>query len=201
MVWNNCGSNTGRMYPKLCNEFETSSHQEWKSVPHIRMDTLRRSRMISQVHRCINNRARSYMVSKFFMNSTLGYSSTRGPTSCNLKRPLSNHYHSSFEFQGAKMFNSLPDIIRSLTSSLAFNVAVRNFDLNNSNVSLVSLLYMFLLFYFCWYFTVACTAVLFLYLFCLPTILLFFFLIMPDLYILKIYSLFRYSIPVSRIKN
>ena len=123
-------------------------------------------------HRCINNRAPSYMVSKFFMNSTLGYSSTRGPTGCNLKR---NHYHSSFEFQGAKMFNSLPDTIRSLTSSLAFNVAVRNFDLNNSNVSLVLLLYMFLLFYFCWYFTVACTAVLFLYLFCLPTILLFFF--------------------------
>ena len=128
--------------------------------------------------------------------TTLGYSSARGPTSCNRKCPLSNHYHSSFEFQGAKMFNSLPDIIHSLTSSLAFNVAVRNFDLQC--VTSVVIVYVpFVLFLLVFYCSLYCCSVPVPFLFAYYTS---FFLIMQDLYILKIYSLFRYSIPVSRIK-
>ena len=54
--------------------------------------TLRRGRlnaMLYQVHRCINNYAPSYLVPKFFMNSTLaGYPSTCGVHKLHLNDPF-----------------------------------------------------------------------------------------------------------------
>jgi len=49
---------------------------------------------------------------------------TRGASKLHLKQPQSQHYHSSFEFQGAMAYNRLPETIRSLSNRQAFRRAI-----------------------------------------------------------------------------
>ena len=73
--------------------------------------TLKRRRhnaMLYQVHRSIHNGAPSYLGSKFIKNSALGYTVTCGFDKLHLRRPCTNLYRNSFEFQGALHYNKLP---------------------------------------------------------------------------------------------
>ena len=71
-----------------------------------------RNNMICQIHRCLLNQAPSYLSSKFSTNSSFGYTSTHGSSKIHLKRPVSEFYRSSFEYHGAKLYNDLPESIR-----------------------------------------------------------------------------------------
>lgn len=60
-----------------------------------------------------------YLTHKFVSNAKFGYN-TRGASKLHLKIPNSNFYRNSFKFQGALLFNKLPDPIRSLKTKLSF---------------------------------------------------------------------------------
>lgn len=92
------------------------------------MSTLRQRRhinMLSQVHRCQLQHAPSFLATKFACNSE-NYTSTRGANNIHLKRPQTEWYRSSFEFEGAKQFNSLPETVRSIKNVRNFRKAVSN---------------------------------------------------------------------------
>ena len=89
----------------------------------------RRNALLCQVHRCFTNQAPSYLCSKFTSNSSLHYAETWGSTKLHLPHPRTKFYHSSFEFQGAKIFNSLPRSIRELKDRKQFRHAVQIYSL------------------------------------------------------------------------
>ena len=104
--------------PRTCSE-ELRQSLGWKSLK-----TRRHNAMLRQVHQCINNQAPPYMVLKFTQNSSLGYNHTRGADSLHIRQPESRHYHSSFEFQGVKHFNTLPAAVRAIRSGKTFLKAI-----------------------------------------------------------------------------
>ena len=88
--------------------------------------------LISTVHRCLHNNAARYMCSKFRINSSLGYSHTRGYNNIHLaEKPNTEYYRKSFEFQGAIKWNGLPKDIKELSSNTAFKNAIKNMQLRN----------------------------------------------------------------------
>ena len=99
--------------------------------------------MLCQVHRCCSNQAPPYLCSKFTPNSDLNYIRTRGSNKLHLPRPQTNFYHSSFEFQGAMHFNSLPENIRVIKGCKQFKAALLKYNNN------ISQFYFLLLLRFC----------------------------------------------------
>ena len=87
----------------------------WTTL-HVR----RHKAMLYQVYRCLHKRAPTYLCNKLFTNAEFGYQRTRGGNKLQLLRPNTNYYKTTFEFQGAKSFNSLPSRIRSLSSAATF---------------------------------------------------------------------------------
>ena len=82
--------------------------------------------MLTQVHRCINGRAPTYLTAKFTRNSTRGYTTlTRGTNKLYLRQPFTRHYHSSFEFQGAKYYNELSVVLKALPNEGTFKNALK----------------------------------------------------------------------------
>ena len=79
--------------------------------------------MLSQVHRCLLNIAPKYMCSKFTKNSVrnLNYPSTRGADNLHLKRPLTNSYRTSFEYQGLDViipYQALQELLKVWVNSM-----------------------------------------------------------------------------------
>ena len=96
------------------------------------LKTRRQIATLLQVQRCLHKCAPSYLTSKFISNSNFGYSSTRGASKLHLKRPATSYYGSSFEFQGALMFNTLPAEIRQLETKTSFTRALlKHSQVNN----------------------------------------------------------------------
>ena len=83
-----------------------------------------RINMIRQVHRCLLNQAPSNLSPKFSTNSSLGCTSTRGSSKIHLKCPVSEFYRLPFEFHGAKLYNELPESIRTINTTSAFRKAL-----------------------------------------------------------------------------
>ena len=102
----------------------TSSEPLRKQLGLTTLKIRRQNATLLQVHRCLHRCAPLYLNNKFMTNSSFGYSSTRGANKLHLNRPNSNYYRNSFEFQGALMFNILPDEIRSLVTKAAFRRAL-----------------------------------------------------------------------------
>ena len=135
----------------------TSSESLRQTLGWTTLEMRRRNALLCQVHRCFTNQAPSYLCSKFTSNSSLHYAETRGSTKLHLPHPRTKFYHSSFEFHGAKIFNSLPTRIRELKDRKQFRHAVQNtacslhyancikivsistFPLNNFNTTLLNL--------------------------------------------------------------
>ena len=99
----------------LCNDLG------WTTL-HVR----RHKAMLYQVHRCLHKRAPTYLCNKFFTNAEFGYQRTRGGNKLHLLQPNTNYYKTTFEFQGAKSFNSLPSRIRSLSSAVTFKSSLQS---------------------------------------------------------------------------
>ncbi len=133
VVWHSCTK-------ALSNRVERVQHYAMRMIlkkPH-RADserlrnqlgwmTLHRRRqkaMLCQVHSCMRQRAPVYLSRKFITNTEFGYSGTRGENKLHLRRPNTNSYRSTFEFQGAKSFNSLPTSIRSISNANTFKFAL-----------------------------------------------------------------------------
>ena len=89
--------------------------------------TKRRSILRLQLmHRCMHGLAPEYLCSRFQTNSTLpNYAKTRGWNNVHLRRPNTDWYKRSFEYQGAKDWNSLPNELKSITSKHVFTTCLR----------------------------------------------------------------------------
>ena len=64
---------------------------------------------------------------KFIKQSDMGNSRTRGASKLYLHRPRTDFYKNSFEYSGAKLWNSLPDSVRNVTSRLGFSRALQRY--------------------------------------------------------------------------
>ena len=70
----------------------------------------RANNVLSQVCRCLSNKATAYLSGKFVRNNTLPwYNATRGAAKLHLRRPKTEFYRRSFEYMGAKLYNELPE--------------------------------------------------------------------------------------------
>jgi len=86
----------------------------------------RETSTLLQVRRCLSNLAPDYLSSKFTTRATnfSNYPSTRGAHHLYLKPPHTNQYKSSFEYFGAKLYNELPNHLKTITSVSAFRRAL-----------------------------------------------------------------------------
>ena len=87
----------------------TSSDLLRQTLGWTTLEVRKRNALLCQVHRCVANQAPSYLCSKFTSNSNLHYAETRSSSKLHLPNPRTKFYHTSFEFQGAKIFNKLPE--------------------------------------------------------------------------------------------
>ena len=88
----------------------------------------RRLFRLALVHKCLLGRTPQYLCSKFVTNESLGLCTTRGSSNLYLKRPTTNFYRNSFEYQGAFDWNHLPNNIKTICSETAFKCFVQNFS-------------------------------------------------------------------------
>ena len=112
VVWHSCGATLAKRIERVQNYALrmilrkpplTSSESLRQTLGWTTLEMRRRNALLCQVHRCFTNQAPSYLCSKFTSNSSLHYAETRGSTKLHLPHPRTKFYHSSFEFQGAKI--------------------------------------------------------------------------------------------------
>ena len=133
VVCNNCGATLTEHVERiqnyalgviLCKPPLTYSELLWRTLGWTTLKTRRHNAMLCQVHRCCTNQAPPYLCSKLAPNSNFNYIRTRESNKLHLPRPQTNFYHSSFEFQGAMHFNSLPEYIRVIKGCKQFKAAL-----------------------------------------------------------------------------
>ena len=82
---------------------------------------------LKTIHKCIHKRGPTYHHDKFIKQSDMGNSRTRGASKLYLHRPRTDFYKTSFEYSGAKLWNSLPASVRDITSRLGFSHALQHY--------------------------------------------------------------------------
>ena len=82
---------------------------------------------LKTIHKCIHKRGPTYLHEKFIKQCDMGDSRTRGASKLYLHRPKTDFYKNSFEYSGAKLWNSLPDSVRNVTSRLGFSRALQRY--------------------------------------------------------------------------
>ena len=134
VVWHTCGATLTKRVERVQNcamrmilqkPLRTRSNDLRTKLNMITLEQRRQINMTCLVHRCLLSQAHSYVSSKFVTNSTFGYTNTRGRNKIHLKRPLSDFYQSTFEFQGSKLFNDLPENIREIGNTRALRLALK----------------------------------------------------------------------------
>ena len=80
---------------------------------------------LKTIHKCIHKRGPTYLHEKFIKQSDMGNSRTRRAYKLYLHRPRTDFYKNSFEYSGAKLWNSLPASVRDVTSRLGFSHALQ----------------------------------------------------------------------------
>ena len=96
---------------------------------------------VKQVHQCLLGRAPSYLVGKFVTNASVRdcHMTTCGVGQLHLHQPHTWFYRSSFEYELAKVFNALPENIRSTsygTSDASYsNASASDADYSNAGAS------------------------------------------------------------------
>ena len=154
VVWHSCSSKLSQSLERVQNygmRVILSKPPRTPSAPlrhKLNWTTLHQRRhinMLCQVHRVMLSQAPAYMANKFNTNSTL-YHSTRGANKIHLKRPNTNLYKQSFEFQGAFHYNELNSNIRTLSSVVDFKTALsgKSFFFFFVFVVVLYLLYLFI---------------------------------------------------------
>ena len=125
VAWNNCGATlTSRLelvqnyaLRVILNKPPRSSTEEMRSQLGLPSLSCRREiSMIMQVRRCLSWHASDYLCSKFTVRHSTDYPSTRGLGAKDLllKAPRTNMYKSFFEYSGAKLYNDLPNELKSM---------------------------------------------------------------------------------------
>ena len=135
VVWHNCGATLTKRVEHvqnyalriILNKPPRSSTEEIRSQLSLPPLSCRRDiSMILQVRRCLSRRAPNYLCSKFVTRESIltSHPSTRGVKDLHLKAPRTNWYKSSFEYFGAKLYNDLPNEVKSMSSDPTFYKAL-----------------------------------------------------------------------------
>ena len=133
VVWNSCRVTLGKRIERVQNYALrlilqkpplTSSDLLRQTLGWTTLDARRQNVLLCQVHRCVSNQTPSYLCSRFTPDSSLHYAETRGSTKLPLPNPNGLNYHTSFEFQWAKIFNKLPKNTRDLKEKKLFRDAM-----------------------------------------------------------------------------
>ena len=82
---------------------------------------------LKTIHKCIHKRGPTYLHEKFIKQCDMGNSRTRGASKLYLHRPRTDFYKNSFKYSGTKLWNSLPDSVRNVTSRLGFSRALQHY--------------------------------------------------------------------------
>ena len=104
----------------------TRSHPLCQMLGWTTLHHRRHLAMLGQVHRCLMNKAPAFLTTKFIINMAYNanYPSTRRKNNLHLKRPLTSVYRSTFEYQGAHHFNSLPPAVKDVRERKSFRRAL-----------------------------------------------------------------------------
>ena len=138
VVWHYCGSTLTQRVEKIQNYAmrmilrkppQTSSAYLREALKWTTLKNRRTNGMATQVHRCRLKQAPTYLNSKFTVNNEFHHIQTRGAQKLHIPKPLSNYFHSSFEFQGAMIYNALPDYIRDINTLGSFRSALTRLSL------------------------------------------------------------------------
>ena len=135
VAWNNCGATLTSRLERVQNyalcvilnkppRSNTEEMQSQLSLPSL--SCRRKISTIMQVRRCLSRHAPDYLCSKFTARASIltDHPSTRGAKDLHLKAPRTNLYKSSFEYSGAKLYNDLPNDLKSMRSDYAFRKAL-----------------------------------------------------------------------------
>ena len=125
VAWNNCGATlTSRLEHvqnyTLCvilyKPPRSSTEETWSQLSLPSLSCRRETSTIMQVRRCLSRHAPDYLFSKFTARASIltDHPSTRGAKDLLLKAPRTNLYKSSFEYSGAKLYNDLPNELKSM---------------------------------------------------------------------------------------
>ena len=116
----------------------TSSDLLRQTLGWTTLEARRLNVLLCQVHRCVTNQAPSYLCSKFTSNSSLSskftsnsslhYAEARSSGKLHLSNLRTKFYHTSFEFQGAKILNELTKNTRDLKKKLFRDAARSSFS-------------------------------------------------------------------------
>jgi hypothetical protein len=101
----------------------------------LRLENSRKLHMLTLLHKILMNKVPAYMFSKFTFSSQVSNRHTRNSTSM-LIIPLHRTvmYNKSFTVTAARLWNSLPDEIKTIESSARFKVAVRGWLLRGAGL-------------------------------------------------------------------
>ena len=125
-VWMECGATLRHGFKRLQNHrmrlITSSPRLAYSAMLRRRLgwvplEQRRRLFRLALVHKCLLGRAPQYLCSKFVTNESLGLRTTRGSSNLHLKRPTTNFYYNSFEYQGAFDWNHLPNNIKTIHSA------------------------------------------------------------------------------------
>ena len=135
-VWHQCSETLSTRIERIQNYAmrlitssppRTSSDELCSNLSWMTLQDRRRFRILCKVHRCLHHQAPDYLCSKF----TLNLGRTRGFGNVYLQRPQSEFYRKSFEYDGGKMWNSLPNHLKTISSPLVFKRLLHSFILQN----------------------------------------------------------------------
>ena len=129
VVWNNCGAGLTSRLERVQNYAlrlilnkppRSSTEEMWSQLSLHTLSCRRKISTIMQVRRCLSRHAPDYLCSKFTARASIltNYPSTCGAKDL-LKAPRTNLYKSSFEYSGAKLYNDLPNELKSMRSDSA----------------------------------------------------------------------------------
>ncbi len=76
---------------------------------------------LKAIHKCVHKTAPNFLNDKFMKNCDLGNTRSRGASKLYLQRPRTDHYKKSFEYAGARLWNTLPEVVRNLESQSVFS--------------------------------------------------------------------------------
>ena len=135
VAWNNYGATlTSRLervqhyaLRVILNKPPRSNTEEMQSQLSLPSLSCRRKiSTIMQVRRCLSRHAPDCLCSKFTARASIltDHPSTCGAKDLHLKAPRTNLYKSSFEYSGAKLYNDLPNELKSIRSDYAFRKAL-----------------------------------------------------------------------------
>ena len=91
------------------------------------LESRRRYQICLQVYKCLNGLAPTYLLQEFKLSSDFHTHNTRHKDQVRLPLAKTTKYQSSFRYNGAKTWNTLPSCLRNETNFIKFKKELRKY--------------------------------------------------------------------------